>query len=363
MEGHAMSSSETLLVFDADTDQAGLDGWLRHFAAIDIPAVEHRLGATPVLVVSGAGVALPPPGSLPQPVGTVRSSGEFRLGRRELRAAGTTVSVGDTRIGDNSIAVFAGPCAVANRAQLLATAKVTADGGAVGLPDSTFQPGTTLQSPQTLRWAGIELLAEARELTGLPVLTEVTDRRHVERLARVVDGFQIGTRDMQNYALLAEVGATGLPVVLRRGFGCTVDEILAASEHVLAEGNDRLILCERGIRTFDHATRFTLDLSAVALLKERTHLPVMVDPSHAVAVRSLVGPMTLGAAAVGADALLIDVHVAPDETLCDGNRALRPAEFNGLMTKLSLLATGLGRRLATTPVRATVTPINSRRAA
>ncbi|HEX5406767.1 MAG TPA: 3-deoxy-7-phosphoheptulonate synthase [Pseudonocardiaceae bacterium] len=358
-----MSRAETLFVFDTDTDQAELTGWLRHFAAVDIPAAEYRLGNTPVLVATGAGVTLPPPGELPQPVGTVESSGEFRLGRRALRPAGTVVSVGDTRIGDNSVAVFAGPCKVANRAQLLASARVAADGGAVGLSDTTFAPPDSRHSLAALRWAGLDLLSEAREETGLPVLTEVTDRRHVERLARVVDGFQIGTRDMQNFALLAEVGATGLPVILRRGYGCTVDEILAAGEHVLAQGNDQLILCERGIRTFDHATRFTLDLSAVALLKERTHLPVMVDPSHAVAVRSLVGPMTLGAAAVGADALLIDVHVRPDETLCDGNRALWPSEFEGLMTKLDLLATGLGRQLAGVRRRATVTPITARKAA
>jgi 3-deoxy-7-phosphoheptulonate synthase len=363
MEEHVMASTELLLLFDPDTDQADLDGWSRHFAAIDVPAVEQRLGTTPVLVVSGPGVALPPPGLLPEPIGTVRSSGEFRLSDRELRPAGTVVSIGGIQIGDNSIAVFAGPCAVADPAHLLATAEMAADNGAVALPDTTFQPVAARQSAQALRWAAIDLLAEARELTGLPVLAEVTDRKDVQRLARLVDGFQIGTHDMQNFALLAEVGATGLPVVLRRGFGCTVDEILAAGEHVLAEGNDQLILCERGIRTFDHATRFTLDLSAVALLKQRTHLPVLVDPSHAVAVRSLIQPMTLGAAAVGADALLIDVHVRPDELLCEGDRALKPSEFTGLMTKLSLLAVGLGRQLATVPTRAGVTPIAGRRAA
>jgi 3-deoxy-7-phosphoheptulonate synthase len=358
-----MSSTELLLIFDATTDDPTLAAWLGHFASVDIPATAHRLGDAPVLVVTGAGVTLPPPGTLPQPTVTVHSEGGFRLGRRELRPDGTAVAVGAARIGDGSISVFAGPCAVGNRSQLLASAEVAAAGGAIGLSDSTFNPGTTLQSPEALRRAGLDLLAEARAATGLPVLAEVTDRRHVARLAKVVDGFQIGTRDTQNFALLSEVGATGLPIILKRGYGCTVDEILAASEYVLAEGNDQLILGERGIRTFDHATRFTLDLSAVALLKQRTHLPVLVDPSHAVALRSLVTPMTLGAAAVGADALMIDVHVRPDERLCDGNRALRPEEFDGLMAKLELLATGLGRKLATPRPPATVTPIASRRKA
>jgi 3-deoxy-7-phosphoheptulonate synthase len=336
-----------LLIFDSAADGPGIEGWLRHCRTTGIPAVEHRLGRTPVLVLSGPGVTMPPQHGLPQPVGMVYSSGDLRLTRRELRPDGTVASVRSTRVGDGSIAVFAGPCAVENRDQLLATAKVAADSGAVGLRGGAFKPRTSPYSFQGLRWAGLELLAEARDVTGLPVLTEVVDPRHVERFADVVDGFQIGTRNMQNFALLAEVGATGMPVVLKRGFGCTIDELLAAAEYVLAQGNDQLILCERGIRTFDHATRFTLDLSAVALLKRRTHLPVMVDPSHAVGIPELVEPMTLGAAAVGADALLIDVHVQPDEALCDGKQALRPEEFDRLMHRLGLLARGLSRQLST----------------
>ncbi|HEX3592797.1 MAG TPA: 3-deoxy-7-phosphoheptulonate synthase [Pseudonocardiaceae bacterium] len=342
-----MTSGELLLIFDAYMDSYGLEGWLRHFDTTGTPAAEYRLGAAPVLVIPGAGVTMPPPNVLPQPVGTVYSSGDFRLGRRELRPAGTVASVGPTRVGDGSIAVFAGPCAVENRDQLLATAKIAADSGAVGLRGGAFKPRTSPYSFQGLRWAGLDLLTEARDITGLPVLTEVVDPRHVERFAAVVDGFQIGARNMQNFSLLSEVGATGMPVVLKRGFGCTIDEMLAAAEYILSQGNDQLILCERGIRSFDTATRFTLDLSAVALLKRRSHLPVMVDPSHAVGLPELVEPMTLGAAAVGADALLIDVHVQPDEALCDGKQALRPEEFDRLMRKLRLLARGLSRELST----------------
>jgi 3-deoxy-7-phosphoheptulonate synthase len=339
-----MASGELLLIFDADGPD--LAGWRRHFDDTGVPADEYRLGPAAVLVIPGAGAALPPPNILPRPTGTVYSSGDFRLGRRELRPAGTVAAIGPASVGDGSISVFAGPCAVENRDQLLATAKIAADGGAVGLRGGAFKPRTSPYSFQGLKWAGLELLAEARAVTGLPVLTEVLDPRHVSRFADVVDGFQIGTRNMQNFALLSEVGAAGMPVVLKRGFGCTLDELLAAAEYVLAEGNDQVVLCERGIRTFDHATRFTLDLSAVALLKQRTHLPVMVDPSHAVGVPSLVEPMTLGAAAVGADALLIDVHVEPDEALCDGKQALRPDQYFRLMDRLDLLARGLRRELA-----------------
>jgi 3-deoxy-7-phosphoheptulonate synthase len=342
-----MSNGEMLFIFDDDTDQSGLDGWLAHFDSTGTPATAHRLGAAPVIVAHGAGVTTPPPGTLPQPTGTVFSSGDFRLGRRELRPAGTPVHIGPATIGDSSIAVFAGPCAVETREQLLATASVAGEAGAVGLRGGAFKPRTSPYSFQGLQWAGLDLLVEARAVTGLPILTEVVDPRHVDRFAEAVDGFQIGTRNMQNFALLSAVGATGKPVVLKRGFGCTIDEALAAGEYILAEGNDQLILCERGIRTFDHATRFTLDLSAVALIKQRSHLPVMVDPSHAVGIPSLVEPMTLAAAAVGADALLIDIHVRPDEALCDGKQALRPSEFERLMTRLDLLAMGLGRKLAT----------------
>ncbi|MGL5859162.1 MAG: 3-deoxy-7-phosphoheptulonate synthase, partial [Angustibacter sp.] len=199
---------------------------------------------------------------------------------------------------------------------------------------------------QGLKWDGLDLLAQARERTGLPILTEVLDPRHVERVAAVADGLQIGARNMQNFELLTEAGRSGLPVVLKRGFGCTVDEVLAAAEYVLVQGNDQVILCERGIRTFEHATRFTLDISAVALMKQRSHLPVMVDPSHSVGIPSLVEPVSLAAVAAGADALLIDVHVAPEQALCDGKQALLPDDFSTLMGKLELMAMGLSRKMA-----------------
>jgi 3-deoxy-7-phosphoheptulonate synthase len=228
----------------------------------------------------------------------------------------------------------------------MATAAAVTDHGAVGLRGGVFKPRTSPHSFQGLQWDGLDLLAEARERTGLPVVTEVVDPEHVKRLAAVVDGLQIGARNMQNFALLTAAGQSGLPVVLKRGFGCTVEETLAAAEYLLLEGNDQVVLCERGIRTFEPSARFTLDLTAVALWKQRTHLPVMVDPSHSGGHPELVEPLSLAAVAAGADALLIDVHVAPEQALCDGNQALRPQQFADLMSRLAPLAAALGRHMS-----------------
>lgn len=261
------------------------------------------------------------------------------------------MTIGSAVIGDGDVAVFAGPCAVENPGQMMSTAGAVARHGAVGLRGGAFKPRTTPYSFQGLKWAGLDLLVRAREETGLPILTEVVDPRHVERMAEVVDGFQIGTRNMQNFELLTEVGRSGMPAVLKRGFGCTVDELLTAAEYLLAEGNDQVVLCERGIRTFEGATRFTLDLSAVALLKRRTHLPVMVDPSHSLGIPDLIEPLTLAAVAAGADALLIDVHVQPEQALCDGKQALLPEDFARLMGRLEMLALGVGHAAVPGPGR------------
>lgn len=339
-------SSEFLYAFAASTAHATVAGWLEFFETTGTTATAARLGGTAVIVARGPGTELAAPAHLAAPVAVVACSGDFRLGRRELRPEGTVVRIGAAAIGDGSINVVAGPCAVENREQMLATAAVAERGGAVALRGGAFKPRTSPYSFQGLRWAGLDLLDEARTATGLPVLTEVLDPRHVERVAAVADGLQIGARNMQNFELLAEAGRSGLPVVLKRGFGCTVDETLAAAEYILSQGNDQVILCERGIRTFETATRFTLDISAVPLMKQRSHLPVLVDPSHAVGVPALVEPVSMAAVAAGADALLIDVHVDPEQALCDGKQALLPDAFTGLMGRLETLAMGLGRSLS-----------------
>ena len=340
-----MTNSDTLLVFDETVTRAGVEGWLTHLESAGVPTEMYRLGGTLVLPVSDVDLIDNAGPDLPAPTHKVARTSEAWLGRRELRPGGTQISFGPTTIGDGSVAVIAGPCAVESPDQTLATAAVVAEHGAVGLRGGVFKPRTSPHSFQGLQWDGLELLAEARERTGLPVVTEVIDPEHVKRLATVVDALQIGARNMQNFALLTAAGQSGLPVVLKRGFGCTVDETLAAAEYLLLEGNDQVVLCERGIRTFEPSARFTLDLTAVALWKQRTHLPVIVDPSHSGGRPELVEPLSLAAVAVGADALLIDVHVQPEQALCDGAQAIRPQQFADLMGRLAPVAAALGRRL------------------
>ena len=341
-----VADQDLLLVFDETVTRAGVDGWMRYLESVGAPIEMYRLGSSHVLSVSDPDAIHAAGPDLPAPTRQVPRVGEAWLGRRELRPAGTAVSLGPARIGDGSIAVIAGPCAVETPEQMMATAAVVAEHGAVGLRGGVFKPRTSPHSFQGLKWNGLDLLVEARERTGLPFITEVVEPEHVKRLAEVVDGFQIGARNMQNFALLTAVGQSGLPVVLKRGFGCTVEETLAAGEYLLLEGNDQVVLCERGIRTFEPLARFTLDLTAVALWKQRTHLPVMVDPSHSGGRPELVEPLSLAALGAGADALLIDVHVQPAQALCDGNQALRPHQFAGLMGRLAGAAAGLGRHMS-----------------
>jgi 3-deoxy-7-phosphoheptulonate synthase len=341
-----MTSPRTLLVFDETVTPAGVEGWIRHLGTAGEPTEMYRLGGTLVLSVSDAELIGQAGTDRPEPTHQVPMTGDVWLGRKEIRPAGTGVALGPITIGDGSVAVIAGPCAVESLEQTMATAAVVAEHGAVGLRGGVFKPRTSPHSFQGLQWDGLDLLAEARERTGLPVVTEVVDPEHVKRLAAVVDGLQIGARNMQNFALLTAVGQSGLPVGLKRGFGCTVDETLAAAEYLLLEGNDQVVLCERGIRTFEPSARFTLDLTAVALWKQRTHLPVMVDPSHSAGRPELVEPLSLAAVAAGADALLIDVHVQPEQALCDGNQALPPQQFADLMRRLAPMVAGLGRHMS-----------------
>jgi 3-deoxy-7-phosphoheptulonate synthase len=340
-----MPTSETLHVFPSTVEPAELGEWQALLSARQATSRLLWLGATPVIATSET--AEPDaPRHLPRPVASVVCEGGVRLSRREIRPEGTVVAIGPAKIGDGGVAVFAGPCAVESSTQMAAVARAVAEHGVAGLRGGAFKPRTSPYAFQGLRWAGLELLEEARRMTGLPILTEVVDPRHVEQVAEVADALQIGTRNMQNFELLREVGAAGRPAVLKRGFGCTIEEMLAAAEYILAAGNDQVILCERGIRTFEHATRFTLDISAVALLKQRSHLPVMVDPSHSTGLPKLVEPVALAAVAAGADALLIDVHTQPGEALCDGAQALRVAQFREVMGSLEMLSLGLGRNLS-----------------
>ena len=249
------------------------------------------------------------------------------LATRDHRNESTRVRIGDAEFGGHHTVVIAGPCAVEGRDVVLEIARAVKAAGATVLRGGAFKPRTSPYDFQGLGRAGLEILAEARELTGLPIVTEVLDTRDVEMVAEYADALQVGSRNMHNFALLSEVGRARTPVLLKRGMSATIDEVLTSAEYILAGGNDQVILCERGIRTFETATRNTLDLAAVPLLAERTHLPVVVDPSHACGRRSLVPALARAAAAVGAAGIMMEVHVRPGEARCDANQAILPEEL------------------------------------
>src|ERR1039457_2362983 len=239
----------------------------------------------------------------------------------------TVLDIGGRKIGGENFALIAGPCTVESREQTIETARVVRDAGATLLRGGAYKPRTSPYAFQGLGQEGLRLLAEAKAETGLPVVTELMDMRDLEAVLEVADVVQIGARNMQNDPLLAEVGRSGCPALLKRGLSSTLDELLVAAEYILKEGEPNVMLCERGIRTFETAYRFTLDLMAVPVLKELPPLPVIVDPSHAAGRRDLVLPLSLAAAAVGADGIIVEVHPNPDEAICDGPQALRAEEF------------------------------------
>ena len=262
------------------------------------------------------------------------SESPYRLVARDARPEGTRVRLGRVEVGGPEFVVAAGPCAVETRDQMLAAARGVAAGGARMLRGGAFKPRTSPYSFQGLGEEGLELLAEAGRSVGLPTVTEVIAPEDVDLVARYADVLQVGARNTQNFALLKALGRIGKPVLLKRGMSTTIDELLQAAEYVLASGNPDVILCERGIRTFETATRNTLDLNAVPVLKGRTHLPVLVDPSHGTGIRELIAPLSKAAAAAGADGLIIEVHPSPEDALSDGAQSLTPEMFADLMRDL-----------------------------
>ena len=271
-------------------------------------------------------------------------SNSLKLVTRENRPD-TVVDVDGVEIGGVRVVVISGPCSVESREQVLETARAVKEAGAHMLRGGAFKPRTSPYSFQGLKEEGLMLLAEARDVTGLPVVTEIISPRDLELVSRYADVLQIGARNMQNYPLLRALGRARKPVLLKRGISSTVNEWLNAAEYILDGGNEEVILCERGIRTFEALTRFTLDLSVVPALKKLCHLPVVVDPSHGTGRRSLVPPMSKAAIAAGADGLLIEVHPEPDKALCDGPQSLLPDQFKTLMNELELVTRAMGRSL------------------
>jgi 3-deoxy-7-phosphoheptulonate synthase len=258
----------------------------------------------------------------------------------------TVLEIGGRKIGGENFALIAGPCTVESRDQTMQTARTVRDGGATLLRGGAYKPRTSPYAFQGLGQEGLRLLAEAKAETGLPIVTELMDIGDIDAVMEVADVVQIGARNMQNYPLLAEIGRSGRPALLKRGLSSTLDELLMAAEYILKEGNPNVMLCERGIRTFETAYRFTLDLMAVPVLKELSHLPVIVDPSHAAGRRELVTPLSLAAAAVGADGIIVEVHPNPDEAICDGPQQLRSEDFAEYALAVERAAALAGKALA-----------------
>ncbi|MGD8322330.1 MAG: 3-deoxy-7-phosphoheptulonate synthase [Gemmatimonadota bacterium] len=270
----------------------------------------------------------------------------YKLASREFAAEPTRVPVGVAELGGEEFVVVAGPCSVEGRDMLMRTAEHVARRGARALRGGAFKPRTSPYSFRGLGEEGLELLAEVRGATGLPVVTEVMDTRQVELVASYADVLQVGARNMQNFALLSEVGRLRRPVLLKRGMSATVKDLLLAAEYVMSQGNPNVILCERGIRTFETATRNTFDLAAIPVLKEETHLPVLADPSHAGGRRSLVAPLSYAAVAAGADGIIVEVHPNPEEATSDGEQSLDFEEFDALMDGLRPFCGAAGRTLS-----------------
>lgn len=270
----------------------------------------------------------------------------YKLASLEGRGAASTVEICGISIGcQSAIALICGPCSVENREQILSIARLVRGSGASILRGGAFKPRTSPYSFQGLQEEGLRFLAEARNETGLPVITEIMDPRDLLIVERYADCLQIGARNMQNFSLLKEVGHSHLPVLLKRGFGATVREFVLSAEYILSEGNMNVLLCERGIRTFETGTRYTLDLSAVPILKSKTHLPVVVDPTHAVGLRAFIPQMSLAAVAAGADAIMLEVHHLPDIAKSDGEQALTPEMLTKLVPRLRAVANAIGRDL------------------
>jgi 3-deoxy-7-phosphoheptulonate synthase len=269
----------------------------------------------------------------------------YKMASTEIKKDPTCVEVLKLKVGAGKIGVIAGPCSVETREQILEVAHAVREAGAAGLRGGAFKPRTSPYSFQGLKEKGLELLAEAREATGLAIVTEVMAPEHVPLVAKYADVLQVGARNMQNYPLLEAVGECDKTVLLKRGPSATMDEFLLAAEYILNAGNPNVILCERGIRTFEDHTRFTLPLATVPYLHQTTHLPVVIDPSHGTGKASLVTPMAVAAIAAGADGLIIEVHPNPEKAMSDGYQSLTPAAFRDMMAECRKIATALGRKM------------------
>jgi 3-deoxy-7-phosphoheptulonate synthase len=305
---------------------------------------ETVLGAVGQISIDHRSVEL-----LPGVARVIPISKPYKLASRELHKEDTVFSVGSVKVGGSRIVIIGGPCAVESREQIIASALAVKEAGGVMLRGGAFKPRTSPYSFQGLGLEGLKYLKEASELTGLPVVTEVVSTTDVEMMAEYIDVYQIGARNMQNFELLKKVGAMDMPVILKRGLSATIVEWLMAAEYLLASGTDKVILCERGIRTFETYTRNTLDLSAIPIVRKLSHLPVIVDPSHGTGIRDKVLPMALAGVAAGANGLIVEVHPDPDKALSDGPQSLYPEQFRKLVNDVEALSPVVGKELARLP--------------
>jgi 3-deoxy-7-phosphoheptulonate synthase len=305
---------------------------------------ETILGAIGIAPVDARQVEL-----LPGVARVIPITSPYKLASREFRREDSVIAVGPVRIGGPRVVVIAGPCAVESREQALESAALVRESGAVLFRAGAFKPRTSPYAFQGLGEEGLRYLKEAGERYGMPVVSEIVSPEHADMVRDYVDVLQVGARNMQNFELLKRVGALGRPVLLKRGFAATIQDLLMSAEYLLAAGTDAVILCERGIRTFETATRNTLDLSAIPVVKKLSHLPIMVDPSHGTGLRAMVSPMALAAVAAGADGLTVEVHPDPDKALSDGPQSLFPAQFEKLMRDIEALAPVVGKEIARLP--------------
>lgn len=280
---------------------------------------------------------------MPSVAQVIRVSEPYKKANRKFHPEDTVVDIGSAQIGGKQLCVIAGPCSVESREQIIEVARSVKSSGAAALRGGAYKPRTSPYAFQGLEKEGLELLRLAGAETGLPVVTEITNTRHVDMFDMCVDVIQVGARNMQNFELLKEVGQTRKPILLKRGLSNTIEEWLMSAEYILSRGNPNVILCERGIRTFETYTRNTLDISAVVAVKRQSHLPVVVDPSHSAGMHWMVKPLSLAAIAAGADGLIIEVHNDPPNALCDGAQSLTPVKFGRLMDSLRSLAPMFGR--------------------
>jgi len=345
-----------MVIMKSDYSKQDLDGILRRLEEVGLRG--HPIIGVERTVIAVVGRIYPELGdeleTMPGVADTVPISAPYKLASRETKPESTVVKIGSVEVGAGKTAIIAGPCAVESEEQLMATARAVKEAGANLLRGGAFKPRTSPYSFRGLEVEGLKLLAQAREETGLPFTTEVMSVRDVEQVAKYADILQIGARNAQNFILLEEAGKTGKPVLLKRGLASTIEDWLLAAEYVLNTGNHNVMLCERGIRTFETATRNTVDINAIPLVKQISHLPVVIDPSHGTGKWSLVTPVALAGIAAGADAVIVEVHPNPDHALSDGAQSLNFQRFRELMEQSAVVAQAVGRPLlsATTPARA-----------